>query len=88
MQTEKGDAELKPYSLYGTSACHLCELAEALVVAALRNGAQCIVQDIDISESDDLMARYGERIPVLRHPDGRELNWPFSAEEVERFLAA
>ena len=79
---------MRLYRLYGTSACHLCELAEALVVTALRNGAQCTVEDIDISESDDLMARYGERIPVLRHPDGRELNWPFSAQDVERFLAA
>ena len=80
-------AQLRLYTLYGTSACHLCELAEALVVTALRHGAQCAVEDIDISESDDLMMRYGERIPVLRHPDGRELNWPFSSEEVQSFLA-
>lgn len=74
------------FSLYGTSACHLCEVAEALVVMAVQDGARCVVEDIDISESDDLMARYGERIPVLRHPDGRELNWPFTAEEVAGFL--
>ena len=79
---------MRQYQLYGTSACHLCELAEALVVTALGQGLDCTVEDVDISDSDDLVARYGERIPVLRHPDGRELNWPFSAEEGERFLAA
>jgi len=79
---------LSQYRLYGTSACHLCEQAEALVVMALRNGAGCIVEDVDISDSDELMARYGERIPVLAHQDGRELNWPFSASDVVRFLAA
>ncbi len=78
---------MRLYRLYGTSACHLCEQAEALVVMALRNGATCSVEDIDISESDALMARYGERIPVLAHPDGRELSWPFSASEVAQFLA-
>lgn len=79
---------MEAYRLYGTSACHLCEQAEALVVTALRNGAACTVEEIDISDSDELMARYGERIPVLAHPDGRELNWPFSESEVAAFLAA
>ncbi len=76
------------YRLYGTSACHLCEQAEALVVMALGDGAGCTVEEVDISDSDALMARYGERIPVLAHPDGRELNWPFSASDVARFLSA
>ena len=41
---------------------------------------------VDISESDVLMERYGVRIPVLQHPDGRELNWPFSVSELQQFL--
>jgi hypothetical protein len=41
---------------------------------------------VDISESDVLFARYGVTIPVLQHPDGRELNWPFSAPQLRDFL--
>jgi hypothetical protein len=34
-----------------------------------------------------LEALYGERVPVLRCDDsGRELNWPFDAAAVKRFL--
>ena len=43
---------------------------------------------VDISESDLLFELYGVLIPVLRHPDGRELNWPFSPEQLEQFLAS
>ena len=44
------------------------------------------LEQIDISVSDALFARYGEQIPVLQHPDGRELYWPFSAGEVHKFV--
>ena len=37
---------------------------------------------------DALEARYGERIPVLRdETHGRELDWPFDADAVQRWLA-
>ncbi len=36
------------------------------------------VMEVDISDSDTLFERYGVRIPVLQHPDGRELDWPFT----------
>ena len=42
---------------------------------------------VDISESDQLFERYGIRIPVLRHPDGAELDWPFSPGELRLFTA-
>jgi hypothetical protein len=33
------------------------------------------------------MARYGMRIPVLRHTNsGRELDWPFGPNELVHFL--
>ena len=68
-------------TLYGTSACHLCELAAALVHAA---GVP--FEEVDISESDRLFERYGVTIPVLRREDGEELNWPFDEEALTRFL--
>ena len=47
-----------------------------------------LVEDVDISESDILMERYGVRIPVLQHPDGRELNWPFTQEQLRNLLTS
>lgn len=68
-------------TLYGTSACHLCELAAGLLEAAAVD-----FEEVDISESDALFARYGLSIPVLRREDGQELNWPFDEEALARFL--
>ena len=67
--------------LYGTTACHLCELAAALLLAA---GVS--FEEVDISQSDELFERYGLTIPVLRRDDGQELNWPFDEEALARFL--
>jgi glutaredoxin len=69
--------------LYGTAFCHLCEDAEAILreigIEATR---------IDITEDDELLEKYGIRIPVLKRVDtGVELGWPFDAEAVSRFLA-
>ena len=80
--------KLKNYKLYGTSACHLCELAQAMIMAEEPLRADLIVENVDISESEILMERYGLRIPVLQHPDGRELDWPFTQEHLRKLLSA
>lgn len=73
---------------YTTAGCHLCEQAEALLVQ-VPLPRPVPVSAVDISESTDLVERYGTRIPVLRRSDsGRELNWPFSAEDIQQFVAA
>ena len=75
------------YTLYGTSACHLCELAEEMLqplCAALPGFGYARV---DISDSDDLFLRYGVRIPVLADSRGRELDWPFSPEQLRAFCS-
>ena len=74
------------FILYGTSACHLCEIAEQML--ELRQAAgHCFTYDkVDISESDELFERYGVLIPVLRHPLGQELGWPFSDAQLAQFL--
>ncbi|MAY34748.1 MAG: thioredoxin family protein [Spongiibacteraceae bacterium] len=74
--------------LYGTSACHLCELAEDLLldVQALRPGLQ--FEKIDIANDDQLIERYGVRIPVLKRlSDGAELGWPFDDFTLREWLA-
>ncbi len=68
-------------TLYGTDACHLCELAASLLD---RLGVE--YEEVDISGSDELFARYGLTIPVLRRLDGAELNWPFDAAALGDFL--
>ena len=80
------------FTLYGTSACHLCDIAEQMLQLQQnlqqQAGTPFDFDKVDISESDTLFERYGVLIPVLRHPDGRELNWPFSPEQLEQFLAS
>ncbi|GAB4125990.1 MAG: glutaredoxin family protein [Sideroxydans sp.] len=71
------------FRLYGTAHCHLCEQAQVLL-------AQCriAVEHVDIAEDDALLERYGVRIPVLsRVADGAELDWPFDADQLQRFCA-
>ena len=57
-------------TLYHTTACHLCELAQQLI-----EGVQgVIVHLIDIAEDAALVEAYGVRIPVLKRTDtGAEL---------------
>jgi len=71
-------------TLYGTTGCHLCELAEALV-APLVAQRPLRLHYVDIADSEPLMERYGVRIPVLRRGES-ELGWPFDAEQAAAFL--
>ena len=72
--------------LYSTSACHLCDLAEQMLLEEGEAGAPLSIEKVDISESDELFARYGLLIPVLRLEDGRELGWPFSPNQLREFI--
>ncbi|EKF75272.1 hypothetical protein A11A3_04810 [Alcanivorax hongdengensis A-11-3] len=71
-----------PVRLYTTVGCHLCEQARDWVSMVDPGLALTLV---DVAEDDALLARYGERIPVLCM-DGCELAWPFGLLEVQRFL--
>jgi len=68
--------------LYGTEACHLCEQARALLQAA---GATA--EYIDIAKDDEMLEKYGTRIPVVQRIDnGAELGWPFDGDALKRFM--
>ncbi len=71
---------------YTTAQCHLCELAEALLISTPM--PQPIPVDVvDIAESEQMVVRYGTRIPVLRRSDnGNELDWPFNRDQLLSFL--
>ena len=69
--------------LYTTVGCHLCEQARELVSTV---APAITLTLVDVAEDDELLARYGERIPVLMK-EGRELGWPFGLLDVQQFLA-
>lgn len=73
--------------LYGTSACHLCEQAKDIIWLLLEEYPLRLLE-IDIAESDELLERYGVRIPVVKFPDKeKELQWPFDQFQMRAFLA-
>jgi hypothetical protein len=62
--------------------------AEQLHPEHLARTAQAQLIMVEISESEELMARYGVRIPVLKFCDSQqELGWPFDEASVMRFFA-
>lgn len=78
-------AMLPECQLLGTLGCHLCEVAEAVLMPFVERGL--LVELVDISEQQALFERYGLIIPVLRRCDsGDELHWPFDSEQVVAFL--
>mgnify|MGYP003958576535 CR=1 FL=1 len=71
--------------LYTTTACRLCEQAEKLLVKTL-DFAIFECNQVDIISSNELLERYGVRIPVLVcGKSGQELNWPFNSSELHGF---
>lgn len=71
--------------LYSTSACHLCEQAKAIIHPVLFSPD--LLEEVDISKSDELIAEYGTLIPVLKDSvTGQALNWPFDEARLLSFL--
>lgn len=77
----------KKLLLLGTTGCHLCEDAEA-IIATLPSTAVS-VELVDIAEAEHWQARYAIRIPVLYHPETTsELCWPFGLDDLNQFIEA
>ena len=79
---------MKIFRLYGTSACHLCETAAGMLTEQIAAVQAVDFEEVDISESEVLYECYGLRIPVLQHPDNRELSWPFTPSQLQAFLSS
>ncbi|EJL03930.1 MULTISPECIES: glutaredoxin family protein [Pseudomonas] len=72
--------------LFGTLGCHLCEVAEAMLMPFVVE-EHLLVELVDISENEAWVDDYALRIPVLRRLDtGAELEWPFETEQIANFL--
>jgi len=68
--------------LYQRDDCHLCDLALAVL-------AQARAPEFDsvfIDDDEVLEEKYGQRVPVLRDGDGRELDWPFDGAGLGEWL--
>jgi len=72
--------------LYYQPDCHLCDDAEALMLACGLGGSY---QEVDIENDLELLKRYGIHVPVLmREDDKQELFWPFDQAELLAFVGA
>lgn len=77
---------MKTYELRGTLGCHLCDVA-AEILWSLTESTEFRFDEVDIANSPELLERYALLIPVLYDcVNNRELRWPFTADDVERFL--
>jgi len=77
---------MRELELMGTLGCHLCEVAEGVVISALEAGAYDVYH-VDIAEDDVLLDKYATRIPVLVDVEsGKELGWPFDRPQLRQFL--
>lgn len=75
------------FYLYGTSHCHLCDEAEAILLK-IKPVKSITWEIIDIAHDDTLIALYGLKIPVLKSlATHKELCWPFDSVAVELFIA-
>lgn len=78
---------MQPIYLYSTPGCHLCEMAKEIIFPLLDNYSLHL-EEIDIADSDELIERYGVRIPVLKSPRHiDELGWPFDVAQAANFLS-
>jgi predicted DCC family thiol-disulfide oxidoreductase YuxK len=74
--------------LYTTSHCHLCEQALVLLIRLKEQYAINWITK-EISDDDDLIEKYGIRIPVIQRIDNQsELNWPFSENDIVMLIKA
>ena len=76
--------------LYHTLGCHLCELAEAAVqqvLDAAPSGEVIRLEKVDIAFDEQLLARYGETIPIIKLEHALDtLGWPFAPATVLAYL--
>ncbi|MDP3677948.1 MAG: glutaredoxin family protein [Methylotenera sp.] len=73
-------------NLYSTSHCHLCEQAESLLVTLSKQYDINWVL-IEITDDAELLENYGHIIPVIKRLNNhREIAWPFTIGDIERFI--
>ena len=76
-------------TLYSRPGCHLCDEMKTVVQRVVRaNKAPIAVEEVDISTSRDLEARYGLEIPVLLVDGKKVAKYRVTGGELMRILAS
>ncbi|NIP16271.1 MAG: glutaredoxin family protein [Pseudomonadales bacterium] len=70
--------------LFSTDYCALCDEALGLLLS-MPELAGISLRVVDVADDDELVTAYGQRLPVLCFA-GRELDWPFGANDVLRWI--
>ena len=75
-------------SLFTTLGCHLCEDAVSILLE-LVDELNIELVEVEIADSDELVEKYGIRIPViLKEGASEDLGWPFDSDGARRYLSA
>ena len=72
-------------TLFTTSGCHLCEIAVMELKKLQRSGRIELIKEVEITNSDKLMKKYGVSIPVVKIFE-HELYWPFELSDLEIWI--
>jgi hypothetical protein len=71
--------------LFERAGCHLCEQAAQVLDDVLGTGPY---QRVDIDREDDLIVRYGFRVPVISVDSVDRLEAPITATELRALLTS
>ena len=70
-------------ALLSTEGCHLCDDAKAML-----EQLKIDFELVDIIEDDQLVAHYGDKIPVLMVEGAQQaLFWPFTNEQIKQYIS-
>lgn len=78
IRNQLGDYRVKTIAIYSKPGCHLCDRAKDVIIRC-RQQRDFALEVIDISQDPELLAKYGNDIPVVLL-DGREIARHFVRE--------
>jgi glutaredoxin len=73
------------FTLYSRPGCHLCDDMKA-TVGAIADRLAAPVEEIDISRSAELEARFGTEVPVLFVNGRKAFKYRVSSGDLQRYL--
>ena len=70
---------------YTKEACHLCDVAFEIVMRAAKK-IKFSIETVDITQSDDLMMKYGIEIPVIEIDGNLEFKYKINEKDLLRSI--
>tara|TARA_B100000886_G_C20314948_1_gene445492 strand:- start:254 stop:511 length:258 start_codon:yes stop_codon:yes gene_type:complete len=71
--------------LYIGTACHLCDFAKN-ILEPIFESKEWDLKKVNINTSDTLREKYGNSIPVVSFPSGKEKGWPFTESQIRDLI--